>query len=89
MRMCLPGIEPGSPPWQGGILPLDQWYLLISVAEYIWNVCRPSLGHSLQNCSKSLSQSVHFTFRYSNSIICKLYFIATRLYHVFVLLNQA
>ena len=22
--MQRPGIEPGSPPWQGGILPLDQ-----------------------------------------------------------------
>ena len=30
--MCMhqPGIEPGSVPWQGTILPLDHWCLLFS-----------------------------------------------------------
>ncbi|KAJ0017319.1 hypothetical protein Pint_10198 [Pistacia integerrima] len=27
--MHQPGIEPGSVPWQGTILPLDHWCLLI------------------------------------------------------------
>ncbi|KAJ0089321.1 hypothetical protein Patl1_31423 [Pistacia atlantica] len=29
--MHQPGIEPGSVPWQGTILPLDHWCLLLCV----------------------------------------------------------
>ena len=30
-----PGIEPGSVPWQGTILPLDHWCLLINYPNQI------------------------------------------------------
>ena len=28
LQLHQPGIEPGSVPWQGTILPLDHWYLM-------------------------------------------------------------
>ena len=31
LRMHQPGIEPGSVPWQGTILPLDHWCRMLSV----------------------------------------------------------
>ncbi|KAI4296754.1 hypothetical protein L6164_036682 [Bauhinia variegata] len=32
-QMHQPGIEPGSVPWQGTILPLDHWCLMSADAE--------------------------------------------------------
>ena len=32
--MHLPGLEPGSPPWKGGILPLDHKCLQYIVCVY-------------------------------------------------------
>ncbi|TYI24245.1 hypothetical protein ES332_A06G220200v1 [Gossypium tomentosum] len=36
-RLHQPGIEPGSVPWQGTILPLDHWYLLGVIFKYPYN----------------------------------------------------
>ncbi|XLR53333.1 hypothetical protein S83_004005 [Arachis hypogaea] len=36
-KLHQPGIEPGSVPWQGTILPLDHWCL---DAVYDYNICK-------------------------------------------------
>ena len=37
-RMHQPGIEPGSVPWQGTILPLDHWCLMLKeIKQNIYN----------------------------------------------------
>ncbi|KEH43600.1 hypothetical protein MTR_1g097200 [Medicago truncatula] len=33
LKLHQPGIEPGSVPWQGTILPLDHWCLILSFTE--------------------------------------------------------
>ena len=34
IEMHQPGIEPGSVPWQGTILPLDHWCWLLQFGEF-------------------------------------------------------
>ncbi|KAF8094053.1 hypothetical protein N665_0371s0035 [Sinapis alba] len=36
LRMHQPGIEPGSVPWQGTILPLDHWCLLFNTYHCVF-----------------------------------------------------
>ncbi|XLT00975.1 hypothetical protein HN51_050326 [Arachis hypogaea] len=33
-----PGIEPGSVPWQGTILPLDHWCFAAAIIRFILNI---------------------------------------------------
>ena len=36
IRMHQPGIEPGSVPWQGTILPLDHWCVLKKYIPFVY-----------------------------------------------------
>ena len=43
--MHQPGIEPGSVPWQGTILPLDHWcYIFATISLFIFIIYKSSLN---------------------------------------------